>query len=448
MPMLTYGRIKTMDKVVLEKLLMEAEKIKKASLININNLLGLISKTYSQEKENVIKKYDLNLTDKFNIFETISDLYKREKFHSDILYTILNPSTPEIGNVASLTFVSKFIEMLDLDYKFIIDNTIKISKEEDNSVWDGHEEKKGYIDLLIINNHNQAIIIENKLNYAPDQPNQIVRYMKYIQEQKFEKSSNVDMTVVYLTLVPGKIPDIDNYHSSFEDYTKLIIDAKNGNDGKVLKYRSAVDSNKKKGSLIKFLDECLLYLDSKNPANSEVMLTKVYLEQYKILLGHLGGNEAMLEYQKELLKNIYSSEKNYKAAKDLVEVFEYDKNDMLGLLITEQLKDIVEPLGFCFKSWEYSKWGYYIFTKDISSNYLYVSGIGGQLQLGFRTNNKIFKQRHKIYQNILEDIYKLETKLEDDIWIYLDIEPLNGKENLNKFLEFYTSLLVEVKKRF
>ena len=243
-----------MDRVRLEKLLMGVEKIKKASLINIDNLLGLISKTYSQEKENVIKKYDLNLTDKFNIFETISDLYKREKFHSDILYTILNPSTLEIGKVASLTFVSKFIEMLDLGYKFIIDNTIEISKEEYNSVWDDHEEKKGYIDLLITNLYNQAIIIENKLNYAPDQPNQIVRYMKYIQEQKFRKNSKVDMTVVYLTLIPGKTPDIDSYDQSFEYYKRLIMDAKNGIDGKVLKYRSAIDSNKK--SLVKFLDDC------------------------------------------------------------------------------------------------------------------------------------------------------------------------------------------------
>ena len=112
--------------------------------------------------------------------------------------------------------------------------------------------------MLITNLYNQAIIIENKLNYAPDQPNQIVRYMKYIREQKFEKNSKVDMTVVYLTLIPGKLPDIDSYHSSFADYTKLIIDAKNGIDGKVLKYRSAIDSNKKKGSLVKFLDDCLL----------------------------------------------------------------------------------------------------------------------------------------------------------------------------------------------
>lgn len=30
---------------------------------------------------------------------------------------------------------------------------------------------------MITNNHNQAIIIENKLNYTPNQPTQIVRYM-------------------------------------------------------------------------------------------------------------------------------------------------------------------------------------------------------------------------------------------------------------------------------
>jgi len=373
-----------MDRVRLEKLLMEVEKIKKVSLINIDNLLGLISKTYSQEKENVIKKYDLNLTDKFNIFETISDLYKREKFHSDILYTILNPSTLEIGKVASLTFVSKFIEILDLSYKFIIDNTIEISKEEYNSVWGGHEEKKGYIDLLITNLYNQAIIIENKLNYAPDQPNQIVRYMKYIKEQKFEKNNNVKMTVVYLTLIPGKTPDIDSYDQSFEYYKRLIMDAKNGIDRKVLKYRSAIDSNKKKGNLVKFLDDCLLFIKSKDITSPEVMLTKVGLEQYKILLGHLGGSVAMLEYQKELLKSIYSSEKNYKAAKDLVEVFAGDKNgenSIVSSFITDQLKNFVEPLGFYFNDWGY------VITNDITSDYLYVFGQFRNLQIGF-TNDE------------------------------------------------------------
>jgi conserved domain protein len=431
-----------MNKLDVEKLLMETEKIKEDFLININNLLSLVSAEYSKKKEAVIEKYDLNFSDKFNIFETISDLYRREKFHSDILYTILNPNTPQIGEVASLEFVKKFIKILDLEYNFIVDETIEISKEEYSPVSDGTEKIGGYIDLLITNSHNQAIIIENKLNYAPDMPNQIVRYMKYIQEEKFGKDKKVDIIVVYLTLIPGKRPDISSYDEVFEDYTKLIKDAEHG-DGKVLKYRCAIDSNREKGSLVKFLDDCLLFIESKDVTNADVMLTKVYLEQYKILLGHLGGDVAMLEYQKELLKNVYSSKENYRAAKDLVEVFEHRKDDVLSRLITEQLKDFVVPLGFCsFESWVY------IVKNDITADYLYVAGWGRNLQIGFGTNSTISKKNQKIYQNILENVYKIDVKTEEDTWVYLDIEPLGNKENLYSFLKFYTDLLVEVKQRF
>jgi|GEM_PF-925882 len=432
-----------MNEVGVEKLLMEAKKIKEDFLINVNNLLNLVSKNYSHKKETVIEQYDLNFSDKFNIFETISDLYKREKFHNDILYTILNPDTPQIGKVANLEFVKEFIKILALDCEFIVDETIEISKEEYSPVWVGNEKIGGYIDLLITNNHNQAIIIENKLNYAPDMPNQIVRYMKYIQEEKFGKDRKVDMTVVYLTLIPGKKPDISSYHESFGDYTKLIKDAKDGTDGKVLKYRCAVDSNKEKGSLVRFLDDCLLFIKSKDITDSAVMLTKIYLEQYKILLGHLGGGVAMLEYQKELLKNIYSSKENYKAAKDLVEVFEHKKDDVLGPLITDQLKKFVEPLEFCF----FEKWAY-IVKNDATGDYLYIAGWKKNLQIGFGTNSTISKKNRKIYQDILKEIYKIEIKTEEDVWVYLDIEPLGDKENLDSFLKAYTDLLPKVKKRF
>ncbi|MGP1440605.1 MAG: PD-(D/E)XK nuclease family protein [Treponema sp.] len=435
-----------MNKLDVEKLLMETEKIKEDFLININNLLSIVSAEYAKKKEAVIEKYDLNFSDKFNIFETISDLYKREKFHSDILYIILNPNTPQIGKVANLEFVQRFIDILDLDSnldcKFIVDETIEISKEEYSLVSDGTKKIGGYIDLLITNSHNQAIIIENKLNYAPDMPNQIVRYMKYIQEEKFGKDKKVDMTVVYLTLIPGKRPDISSYDEAFEDYTKLIKDAEHG-DGKVLKYRCAIDSNREKGSLVKFLDDCISFIESKDVTNPDVMLTKVYLEQYKILLGHLGGDVAMLEYQKELLKNVYSYRENYRVAKDLVEVFEHRKDDILSILITEQLKDFVVPLGFCF----FENWAYKV-ENDTTSDYLYVAGWRGNLEIGFGTNSTISKQNQKIYQDILENVYKTGIKTEEGTWVYLDIEPLGDKENLDSFLKFYIDLLVEAKQRF
>ena len=430
----------------MNKCLLESKKMREDFFININNLLSLVYKEYSKKKKEVIEEYDLNFSDKFNIFETISDLYKREKFHSDILYTILYPHTPQIGGVAKRgEFVKRFINILGLSDKFDVDDTIEISKEEYSPVYEESERRCGYIDLLITNNHNQAIIIENKLNDAPDMPNQIVRYMKYIQEEKFGKDKEVDMTVVYLTLIPGKKPDIGNYHKSFEDYTNLIIDAKDGKDGEILKYRCAIDSDKEKGSLVKFLSDCLLSIEELNDVkDKDVILTKVYLEQYKILLGHLGGNIAMLDYQKELLKNIYSSKENYQATKDLVEVFN-NKKDVLNALINDKLKEIVPEEFYFFDNWAY-------IIKNDAEDYLYVAGWNGGLQIGFGNNNGgISKRNQKIYQDILKEIYKIEITTETCEgcgWVYLDIEPLGGRENLDNFLKFYTDLLVEVKRKF
>lgn len=200
---------------------------------------------------------------------------------------------------------------------------------------------------------------------------------------------------------------------------------------------------KKKKSLVNFLDDCLLSIESKDITNSNVMLTKVYLEQYKILLEHLGGNVAMLEYQKELLKNIYSSETYCKAANDLVEVFN-DPN-IVNTFITDQLKDFVQPLGFCFNDWRY------IVKNAITSDYLYIAGYNKKLEIGFEHENYgiISKPNQKKYQNILEKIYKnIEVQIEGDTWVYIDIEPLQDQKNLNSFLEFYTGLLTEVKQRF
>ena len=53
--------------------------------------------------------------------------------------------------------------MIDETLDFVIDDTIEISKEEYNVVWDGNADKEGYVDILIKNGHNQAIIIENKI---------------------------------------------------------------------------------------------------------------------------------------------------------------------------------------------------------------------------------------------------------------------------------------------
>lgn len=428
----------------LQELLNLTNSLKYSSLENSKQLLDIIKKDYSPKSETVVRKYDLNRISRFNIFETISDLYKREKFHSDILYTILDSETPEIGHIHNTGIIKEFVKMIDEKSDFIIDDTIVISKEEHNIVWDGTENKEGYIDLLIKNGHNQAIIVENKINEASDQPNQLVRYMSYVNEQLFSNGKPVKIYVVYLTLIPGKLPKIDEYDKHFSDYIEMIKDAKNGKDGKILKYRSAVDSNNEKGSLVKFLNNCLKYFNEQN--NNESLLKKVYLEQYKILLSHIGGKAAMLEYQKDLIKSIYSSEENLKAAKDLIEVFSPDKNGenaIVNKYINDCLKPLVEPLGFAFEeNWLYRYWD----REHV--NYIYVVGQFCKFQIGFGTSKKISKEKQKEYQNILEETFKMKAEIPDGSWVWLQIEPLAGKKNMEEFLKYYTSFIPKVKELF
>ena len=179
---------------------------------------------------------------------------------------------------------------------------------------------------------------------------------------------------------------------------------------------------------------------------NKIVLKKVYLEQYKVLLSHLGGKAAMLEYQKDLVKNIYSSQESLKAAKDLVEVFSVDKNgdnEIVNQYINESLKNLVEPLGFTFED----NWLYRIWDKE-HVEYLYVLGQYCKFQIGFGTSKKFSKQKQAVYQKLLEETFKLKTEVPDGSWVWLQIDPLGGKKNMEEFLKYCTSFIPQIKKQF
>ena len=411
-------------------------------------LLSDTKSIYSDHKDQVIKDFHLTREDKFNIFETISDQYYKEKFHSDILYSILNPETPEIGTICNKEILEEFIKMVDSAFDFKVDDTVKVSKEEFNKVAINDEEKKGFIDLLITNDQNKAIIIENKIHDAQDMENQLVRYMDYVKNQKFGKSMTDEefennVRVVYLTLEPGKIPNIDEYGNSFAEYKELLSDAKSGKDGKILKYRSAVDSNNEKTDLYTFLEKSIEHLE-KRTDDKATLLKKIYIEQYKTLLGHLGGNAAMLEYQKDLLKEIYSSPEKLKAAKDLVEAFN-TKDAIVAKLILDGLKPLVEPMGFSFET--NRGWQMYCIWNNNKTEYLYVCSGFSKFQIGFGTNGTFEQSSQEKYKRLLETVLNSNVN-SNDIWIYSEIEPLADKNNMDEFLEYCTSFIPQVKERF
>ena len=441
-----------MNKVnTLSNLLDWITKTEQNSVNAIRRLLSYTAEKYSPHKDDVIKEYDLTREERFNIFETISDQYQKEKFHSDVLYSILNPETPEIGTIYNKEILEKFVKMVDCSFEFIVDDTVKVSKEESNKVLNGDFEKQGYIDLLITNAHNQAIIIENKINNAPDMENQLVRYMKYVKEQVFGKDISFDnfkenVRVVYLTLVPGKIPNIYEYGDSFAEYKEMLSDAKSGTDGKILKYRSAVDSDKDKPDLVTFLNDCIKLFGKRT--DDTALLKKVYIEQYKTLLNHLGGSAAMLEYQKDLLKEIYSSPEKLKAAKDLVDVFK--EESIKQQYINDCLKPFLEnkEMGFTFED----NWLYKVWNKDHTVS-LYVTGQWG-FQIGFNTRGSFTDEEQLNYAKILGDVFYISAqtneieKGRDGNWVWLIIKPLAGKNNMDEFLEYCTSFIPQVKKSF
>jgi hypothetical protein len=90
---------------------------------DIENIISLIA-----ERDKLLSESARN---QFNIFSFISDTYRKENFHSDILATILNPNQPVIGNVK---YLQTFLECLktlkpNLEIAAYSDNTI-VTKEE------------------------------------------------------------------------------------------------------------------------------------------------------------------------------------------------------------------------------------------------------------------------------------------------------------------------------
>ena len=313
-------KMKNYDKIL--HILLNNEKIYSTNLAAIFNRE---LKDYSENKKNLYLEHDIENKDKFTFFELISDLYYREKFHSDILFSILNKNTPDIGRDYFLKLFLDYlgipIEVFNPEKKYTIkleQPTGKIQKNEEDLG------KKGFIDVFIYND-SQALIIENKINYAPDMENQLVRYMKYVEEELEIKK----YAVIYLTLTDdkNKKPPISSYSKEFNYYSEKL---RNMNE-KVLYECYAVGENSFSNT---FLKNCLNRLRMEN--NSQI--ASVFLEQYKILLDHEGGYSYMENLEKETLESIIFDEKKEKLAEDFFDLWTNYKN---GNVSPELIKNYV-----------------------------------------------------------------------------------------------------------
>ena len=242
------------------------------------------------EKNNFEENYP------FNIFELISDIYYRENFHSDIIAQLLK-------NEIILKNFLKFIGVDESAYK-----NYEVKREENK------------IDILIKTEAN-CIIVENKLNWAKDMPEQLFRYYN---ECKNNKKLEVDK-IVYLSPNSYKKPADDSVREIPKELIKTII----GYDGENNDFYTMV--------LQKSLEE----MNNKEPKEWRLLL-----EHYLKILRQTGETK-MDKLTKEFYDKIVNDGK------------EYEKIELIATMYNDLIKTRINNLASTFSGENYNNECFY-----------------------------------------------------------------------------------------
>jgi hypothetical protein len=276
-----------------------------------DNVLSCITDDNIAKIENTKKLYGILEKDTFNIFEPLKN-YQREDFNEIILTQILNPKTKEIGNIKFLNIFCKLLSE-KVDYSF--GNDVAVKNQIGNMGY-------GFIDILIFDKKN-AIIVESKINGAPDMPNQLARYFRYVENNLQKKV----LAVVYIRPIydDQKMPPLKTYEAEYASETARI---KN-----VLVPVSIIDGKRKKDLCHTFLDAC-----SDITTNEKA---RVYIQQYSELLKISGGNKMLTNVEKEMLKKLCSDDESVKKLQMIGEIWD-NRWEILASII----KDVLYQKGF------------------------------------------------------------------------------------------------------
>ncbi|MES2006330.1 MAG: PD-(D/E)XK nuclease family protein [Bacteroidota bacterium] len=161
------------------------------SLKKVTDLIGdpLNHSTALDFIQHTGRSFDIGL----NLFTLISDQFRKENLHSDILKEILDPHG---SHGEGDQFLLAFLKYLN---EYPAGKKIKKENYKDAVV----DREVSKIDIAIKDPRSKkAIIIENKINAAPDMPQQIPRYWRSLEKQGYQIDG-----VVYLILNGNKQPD-------------------------------------------------------------------------------------------------------------------------------------------------------------------------------------------------------------------------------------------------
>lgn len=238
------------------------------------NLISNLKKENIDAYKEILERQGNKL--KFNIFDIITDKWRRENFHSEILKFLLENYED---------FFNDFLDLIEIK-----------NKEEYSNAEITNEEAK--IDILI-KSEKKAIIVENKINWAHDQNEQLARYYKKIKDEYKKEVEKI----VYISPSKDKKPDSQTFGKD-EEIKKEIEDRYikiTGFDGKGKDLVSCLEKSRDK------LKEDLK--KTKNNLDSENIHKLFFINHYIEILKRTGAGD-MSTIKTNFAKEIIEKYKN------------------------------------------------------------------------------------------------------------------------------------------
>jgi len=265
---------------------------------DFEKLFSAMSKGYmaakaEADRQRAMGKHDYNI---FTLFHGFSD---EVNLHSNFIASLLDPNGDHYKNDL---FLKLFLETCGIDDFSIDTSRATVFKEFK------------HIDIYI-SDGKKHIILENKV-YAKDQPTQIARYIKAIQN---EGAKDEDICVLYLH-PDGKLPN----NQSFGDYHTRLLGENPSIEFKVISYGNEI---------LKWIDRC------KNEV-SNITDLNVFLSQYKDVIEMIYDRYKRID-EMETAKFVEIFKENYTAVSEIANNYQETRKKIIDGFF-KNVKDILE----------------------------------------------------------------------------------------------------------
>lgn len=277
--------------------------------IEVINLISNLKEENIKRYEDILEKQGDKLN--FNIFDIITDKWKKENFHSEILKFLLENYEE---------FFNNFLELIN----------IKDKKEYSNAEITNEEAR---IDILI-KSEKKAIIIENKINWAPDQNEQLAKYYKKVKDEYKKEVEKI----IYIVPSKDKNPDEQTFGKD-EKIKKEIKDRLE----KIISFDGS--ENDLVSCLEKSRDKLKENLEkTKNNLDSENFNKLFFINHYIEILKRTGvGDMSTIKsnFAKEIIEKYKNGDNIFEKLNYIIEMCSDDKNKLVPKLPEKIINDYI-----------------------------------------------------------------------------------------------------------